>query len=89
MQGHAPHTSMPDSKNQLTFWMMVGAAVAVIIVSLVGVGVVTGIIPRLGADLQGNEQMRYKQDEAADRQGKGNAAEHELRSGAATENRQR
>lgn len=56
MRRSDPHTSSRDAEYYLFFRVMVGAALAVIIISLVGVGFVTGVIPRLSQDAQKSTQ---------------------------------
>jgi hypothetical protein len=79
------HISTRDAEYHLFFRIMVGAALAVIIVSLVGVGFVTGVIPRLGQDAQRSTQATEQRAKNDHRQNKDRPDTQALRSSPVTE----
>jgi hypothetical protein len=50
MQGNAPQDSLSGSSHRLLYALMVIAATAVILVSLLGIATMTGVIPRADAN---------------------------------------
>ena len=79
MRRSDPHTSTRDAEYYLFFRVMVGAALAMIIISLVGIGFVTGVIPRLSQDAQKSKQATEQRAKNDRRQNKGSPDTRDLR----------
>jgi hypothetical protein len=74
MQGNAPQDSLSGSSHRLLYALMVIAATAVILVSLLGIATMTGVIPRADAEKVGNEAIRNEPRSVLGQQGDGAAA---------------
>ena len=74
MQGNAPQDSLSGSSHRLLYALMVIAATAVILVSLLGIATMTGVIPRANDEKVGNEAIRNEPRSVPEQQGDGATA---------------